>query len=63
MSPRVKVGFFFISLLSMACFAAGALLMAVNRWADGGLMLLVAICVIGSGFVIKKRVMQPADRP
>ena len=61
-STQAKVAFFFISLVSMACFAVGAILMAVNRWAFGGLMLLVAICVIGSGFVVRKRVMEPANK-
>lgn len=60
MSASVRVLFFFIALFSMALLAAGSMLMAVGHH---GLLatisFILAIGIVSSGFVMKRRVVRP----
>lgn len=58
MTAAAKLVFFVISLVAMAGFAGASLLLADNRWAIGGVVMLASIFVIGIGFMVRGRILR-----
>jgi hypothetical protein len=56
-SRIAKIAYFFIAIVTMACFAFASVLMAENHPGWATLLFVLAIVITGAGFVTKARLV------
>lgn len=57
MSSIAKIAYFFVAVITMACFAVASVLMAQNHPGLAAVFFALAIVITGAGFVTRAKLL------
>jgi hypothetical protein len=62
MSQTAKISFFILAVVTMACFACASVMMAEGRGGYALSLFILAIVLVGCGFMVRKRILRRAGQ-